>query len=324
MKDHRYKFQIKIPGTSANLGSGFDLLGMAFKIYNEFQFEFGASSEFVRKVKGLDHSPFTDEDDLVLQSYRKYFSIFLSKSNLPIEHVPYKVVMDLNLPMKGGLGSSASAVVAGFSAARFVQEKYFPETKLPSEADFLYQLALLEGHPDNTTPAYLGGFVFSYFAEKRLYYFKRKFPKNIHCFFLVPDFETETNHSRKSLPETYPVEDIIFNMSRMATWWEFLDSGEPGLLERALEDKIHTPYRMNSEFPLLPLVEQIRKELIGISLSGSGPTVVGYARRKDSKRLEKSLSALCKKFSEERGIRCRLLRLEPDTLGARISFRKIS
>lgn len=320
MKSQSFKFQIKVPGTSANLGSGFDLLGMAFKIYNEFHFEFGTEKEFSRKVKGLETPPFEDKDDLVLQSYRNYFSEFLPDT----DPIPYRVRMELDLPMKGGLGSSASAVVAGYSAARFVQEKFFPEKKLPSESEFLYKLALLEGHPDNTTPAYLGGFVFSYFADNRLYYFKRKFPKNVHCFFFLPDFETETNHSRKSLPDTYSVEDMLFNMSRMATWWEFLESGEPGLLRKALEDRIHTPYRMNSEFPLLPLVDRLQKHLIGVSLSGSGPTVVGYVRRKDSKRLEKILAAECEAFTREKGIACRVLRLEPDWNGAKSSFRKIS
>ncbi|TGJ99251.1 homoserine kinase [Leptospira semungkisensis] len=325
MSGPKYKFQIKVPGTSANLGSGFDLLGMAFQIYNEFVFEFGKTSQFQRRIKGRDDSPFSDEEDLVLQSYKEYFSTFISNQlSAPAEPTPYSVVMDLDLPLKGGLGSSASAVVAGFCAARFAQEKYFPQTKLPSESEFLYRLALLEGHPDNTTPAYLGGFVFSYFAEERLYYFKRKFPKNIHCFFLIPELEIATNHSRKCLPETYSTADVIYNMSRMATWWEFLDSGKPGLLERALEDKIHTPYRMNEEFPLLPLVKEIQNLSIGVSLSGSGPTVVAYARRKDSKRLEKKLLELTEKFSKEKGIVCRLVSLGTDTIGARISSRKIS
>ncbi|TGL59644.1 homoserine kinase [Leptospira sarikeiensis] len=327
MNAQKYKFQIKVPGTSANLGSGFDLLGLAFQIYNEFTFEFGKSSKFERKIKGPAAPVFTDEEDLVLQSYKTYFSVFVSNqvnTNLPPSPIPYSVTMELGLPLKGGLGSSASAVVAGFAAARFAQGVFFPNTKLPSEAEFLYQLALLEGHPDNTTPAYLGGFVFSYFAEEKLYYFKRKFPKNIHCFFLIPDLEIATNHSRKALPEKYPVSELIFNMSRMATWWEFLDSGEPGLLQRALEDKIHTPYRMNAEFPLLPLVKEIEKLSIGVSLSGSGPAVVVYTRRKDSKRLEKKLGELVQKFSKDSGISCKFLRLSPDTNGARISSRKIS
>nr|WP_244288586.1 homoserine kinase [Leptospira dzoumogneensis] len=325
MSAAKYKFQIKVPGTSANLGSGFDLLGLAFQIYNEFSFEFGKTSEFTRKIKGSSAPVFTDDEDLVLQSYKTYFSVFVSsQTKSSSSPIPYSVTMELGLPLKGGLGSSASAVVAGFSAARFAQEKYFPDTKLPSESEFLYQLALLEGHPDNTTPAYLGGFVFSYFAEEKLYYFKRKFPKNVHCFFLIPELEISTNHSRKCLPDTYPVSDIIFNLSRMSTWWEFLESGEPGLLKRALEDKIHTPYRMNSEFPLLPLVQEIEKSAIGVSLSGSGPAVLVYTRRKDSKRLEKKFSELTKQFSERSGIPCRLVHLSPDTTGAKISFKKIS
>lgn len=167
----KYKFQVQVPGTSANLGSGFDLFGLAFKIYNRFSFEFGASESFQRSVKGYEVPPFSEDEDLVLAAYKNYFSLFIPE----ISPLPYSVKMELDLPMRGGLGSSASAVVAGYTAARFAQETYFKGTKAPSESDFLYNLALLEGHPDNTTPAYLGGFVFSYFAEERLYYFKKNF-----------------------------------------------------------------------------------------------------------------------------------------------------
>ncbi|EQA37202.1 homoserine kinase [Leptospira inadai serovar Lyme str. 10] len=315
----KYKFQVQVPGTSANLGSGFDLFGLAFKIYNRFSFEFGVSESFRSSVKGYEVPPFSEDEDLVLAAYKNYFSLFIPEISPP----PYSVKMELDLPMKGGLGSSASAVVAGYTAARFAQETYFKGTKAPSESDFLYNLALLEGHPDNTTPAYLGGFVFSYFAEERLYYFKKKFPKGIHCFFLIPEFEIATNHSRKCLPEKYPVEDVIFNMSRFGTWWEFLESGKPGLLQKALEDRIHTPYRMNPEFPILPLVEKVEKEVLGVSLSGSGPSILLYCQRKHSKRISGKLESLTRQFSEETGISCRLLQIGVDSNGIQYRARKL-
>ncbi|TGK14726.1 homoserine kinase [Leptospira fluminis] len=315
----RYRLQVQVPGTSANLGSGFDLFGLAFKIYNRFDFEFGSSDSFSSKVKGMEVPPFSEKEDFVLSSYRNYFSNFLPGKN----PFPYTVRMELDLPLKGGLGSSASAVVAGYAAARFAHQTYYPDVSLPNEADFLYKLALLEGHPDNTTPAYLGGFVFSYFAEGRLFYFKKKFPQGIHCFFLIPRFEIETNHSRKCLPDAYSVEDVLFNMSRLGTWWEFLDSGKPKLLERALEDRIHTPYRMNSQFPLMPLIDKVRKEVIGLSLSGSGPSVLLYCQRKNSERIAGKLGPLVRQFTEETGIACQLVRIGIDTNGARIRSRKL-
>ncbi|PJZ68583.1 homoserine kinase [Leptospira perolatii] len=315
----KYRLQIKVPGTSANLGPGFDLLGLAFKIYNTFTFEFGNASEFKSTVKGFDTPPFSEKEDLVLFSYRDYFQRFLEN----VSPLFYSVKMDLELPMKGGLGSSASAVVAGYCAARFVHQTYFPSIKVPDEGTFLYHLAQLEGHPDNTTPAFIGGFVFSYFADQKLYYFKKKFPQSIHCYFVIPKLEISTHHSRKILPDSYPIEDIIFNMSRIGTWWEFLDSGKPNLLQRALEDKIHTPYRMNSEFLLNPFIQKVKDSVIGYSLSGSGPSVLLYCQRKHSIQVSKKLEIAAADFSGSSGIQCKIARIPVDTVGAVLTPKKI-
>ncbi|EMO07045.1 hypothetical protein LEP1GSC116_2350, partial [Leptospira interrogans serovar Icterohaemorrhagiae str. Verdun HP] len=99
------QYSIRVPGTSANLGPGFDLFGLAFRIYNQFQFQFLPGKEFKTSVKGMETLPFGPDEDLVLSSYRSYFKRFLSGKEI----IPYSLLMDLKLPMKGGLGSSASA-----------------------------------------------------------------------------------------------------------------------------------------------------------------------------------------------------------------------
>ncbi|RHX79065.1 homoserine kinase [Leptospira yasudae] len=313
------QYSIRVPGTSANLGPGFDLFGLAFRIYNRFQFQFRAEKEFKTSVKGMDVLPFAPDEDMVLSSYQSYFRKFLPGQ----EPVPYSLHMDLNLPMKGGLGSSASAAVAGVCAARFAHKQFFPKISLPKENEFLFHLGQIEGHPDNTIPAYLGGFVFAYFNGERLEYVKKKFPKRVRCFLIVPDLETSTHQSRKTLPSSYSTEDVIFNMSRIATWMEFLDSGKVDLLKLALEDRVHTPYRMHSEFALNPFLKEVEKHLIGYSLSGSGPSVLLFSERSKAMRVEKILREKLAEFTAKTHFNCQILSLKVEEDGISESVREI-
>ncbi|EMO41554.1 homoserine kinase [Leptospira noguchii serovar Autumnalis str. ZUN142] len=313
------QYSIRVPGTSANLGPGFDLFGLAFQIYNQFQFQFLPGNEFKTSVKGMETLPFGSDEDLVLSSYKSYFENFLSEKEI----IPYSLLMDLKLPMKGGLGSSASAAVAGVCAARFVHKNFYPEISIPKENEFLFHLGQIEGHPDNTIPAYLGGFVFSYFNGNRLEFVKKKFPKKVRCFLIVPNLETSTHQSRKTLPSSYSTEDVIFNMSRVATWMEFLDSGKISLLKLALEDRIHTPYRMHSEFELNPFLKQIHKNLIGYSLSGSGPSVLLFSERNKAVRIEKILKEKIFEFVQKNHFHCQILSLKVEEDGILESSKKI-
>lgn len=280
------KLYLKVPGTSANLGPGFDVLGLAINIYNEFIFEFKKNASFEIRMENGKIPPFDPEDDLVRFSYDKYFKHFLPS----IEPIPYDIQMNLGLPLKGGLGSSASAVVSGFTAAHYIHKELFPKIKLPTKNRFLYELALLEGHPDNTTPAFLGGFILSFFdEEENLRYFKKNFPKNISLFILIPDTQVATLSSRKQLPESYKIQDVIYNMGRVGAWIEFFKSKKFKHLQIALKDKIHTPYRLK-EFTFLDKIISEIQELNGaFSLSGSGPSLLIYTKASKTKNFKKKL-----------------------------------
>ncbi len=288
-----HKIYIRVPGTSANLGPGFDLLGMALKIYNEFFFSIDANSNYTTLRIDNTPLPFAGKEDLLLVGYQKYYEIFLPK----ITPIPYNVKMDLNLPFKGGLGSSASALTTGFALGNYLHKKHFTKKfPVPNLEKILYELAMMEGHPDNTTPAMIGGFVFSYFHKEKLIFFKEKFPSSVSLFLFIPQIEVSTNDSRKRLPESYPVEDLIFNMSRMATWQQFFKTKDFSLLERAVEDKIHTPYRIKP----IPILETVGELCIkygaSFTLSGSGPTILIYSEKKNAKKfLEKFQLDLSKK-----------------------------
>lgn len=269
---------VRVPGTSANLGSGFDILGLGLDIYNVFKFNFNSKGRFRLYLENGDEFRLSRPKNFIFQAYKRYFHTFLNKEIFP----DFEAVLKLDLPMKGGLGSSASALAAGFAAARYVHSKEFTSVPLPTEERFLYELAMMEGHPDNTTPAVLGNFILSYFTGKSLVYFKEKFPDNISLYLFIPDLQTSTNDSRKKLPESYPVSDVICNMSRVATWMKFIQTKDISLLPLALDDKIHTSYRLSSQ-PVLKKVTASAVENSGFwSLSGSGPTLLIYCDKKNS------------------------------------------
>ncbi|TGL12928.1 homoserine kinase [Leptospira meyeri] len=312
------KILIQVPGTSANLGPGFDLMGLALDLHNHFEFNFSKEiTESKTELKNGNPLPFSEKEDLVHQSYLSYFKKFLPSVTPP----PYHCKMSLSLPLKGGLGSSASAIVAGLSLAREVHKRLEP-TSVPTEPEFTQYLAEFEGHPDNTLPAYLGGFVFAYstFGE-RLRYFRKKFPSSVAVFVLTPEFHVSTEESRKTLPKSYATADVIFNLSRIGAWMHFLDKRKFGDLLVGLEDKMHTPYRIPKSSPLFPLAETFAKAGIGYCLSGSGPSLLVFLERKSVKTKQAELEKTVSLVMGEAKIPYSFKRVKPDGLGVRIQFK---
>ncbi|EMJ85992.1 homoserine kinase [Leptospira meyeri] len=312
------KILIQVPGTSANLGPGFDLMGLALDLHNQFEFNFSKEiTESKTELKNGKPLPFSEKEDLVHQSYLSYFKKFLPSVTPP----PYHCKMSLSLPLKGGLGSSASAIVAGLSLAREVHKRLEP-TSVPTEPEFTQYLAEFEGHPDNTLPAYLGGFVFAYstFGE-RLRYFRKKFPSSVAIFVLTPEFHVSTEESRKTLPKSYATADVIFNLSRIGAWMHFLDKRKFGDLLVGLEDKMHTPYRIPKSSPLFPLAETFAKAGIGYCLSGSGPSLLVFLERKSVKTKQAELGKTVSLVMGEAKIPYSFKRVKPDGFGVRIQFK---
>jgi homoserine kinase len=144
-----------------------------------------------------------------------------------------------------------------------------------------------------------------------LVYFKKKFPSSIKLFLFIPELETNTNDSRKKLPEYYSTEDVIFNMSRICTWLEFLNSGNAHLLPLSVADRIHTPYRINK----VPLLKEISEILfnnnIWFTLSGSGPTLLLFEREEKSDQFIEYFTQITGKCLNNHGIKYRLLPINP-------------
>ncbi|WP_108972665.1 homoserine kinase [Leptospira ryugenii] len=306
------KITIKVPGTSANLGPGFDLMGMALKIYNQFEFQFPSQANFQSTNHKGESLPFAPEDDLVQVAYQSYFRAFLPEVEIP----KYVCKMWIGLPLKGGLGSSASAIVAGLSLARRVHTLAFSNERQITDSEFLQFLAEWEGHPDNTLPAYLGGFVFATSCQgEPLRYFRKKFPASIALFLLTPEYTVSTEESRKTLPGLYPTKDVIFNLSRLGSWLYFLEKRRFSDLKNALQDKLHTPYRITESSPLFQITEKLDPHKFGHCLSGSGPSLLIFTERKNADKYKSILENLIAEEFKKQNIPYQFKRIQTDHLG---------
>ena len=249
---------VKVEATSANVCVGFDVLGIALNLVNEFTFE--RKNEF--SFKGFDKEYLTKENNLVYEAYKTVFD-YAKEELVPVE-IGYKG----DIPVSRGLGSSSSLIVAGiFAANHFLKNKF---TKRE-----LFDIATkLEGHPDNVAPAIFGGLVASY--EKDGAYYPNIYPisKDLRFSVIIPNVCVSTHEARKVLPKELSYKDIVWNMSRIVNLPRAFSLGDIGLLKDLFSDRLHEPYRSK----LIPGYDEIKnavKDLdCAFSISGSGSTML--------------------------------------------------
>ena len=252
------KLRITTPATSANLGPGFDFLGIALSLYNIYEFE--ESSEFI--FSGFEGI----KDNYVYLGYKKVFE------KLNIVPIPLKIsLVQKGIPEERGLGSSSSAIVAGVLAGI-----HYSGYAITSEEEILKMMIELEGHPDNILPCFYGGLISTIKLDNEHNYYinKMEVASNLHFIVTIPDYKIKTSDARKILKEKYPISDVIYNSSRVVLFSDAFSSGDINLLKIIMKDKIHEPYRKN----LIKDYERIKeftKDLnVTCNISGSGPTIL--------------------------------------------------
>ena len=248
-----------VPATSANLGPGFDCLGLAVTRYLEVSATLSEFDTFgYTGVGQVADTP----DNLTHQGFRAAFEV-LGKTAPKVS-----VAARNTIPLARGLGSSSAALVAGAALA-----DAFLGGALGR--DGVFQLAAgLEGHPDNVAPAVFGGFTVSAQTETGYLCQALPLPGHWQLLFAVPKAELLTREARAALPQHYNRADAIFNTSRCALWTTAVALDKPELLRVASQDKFHEPYREG----LIPGLAACRKALLGAGasaafLSGAGPTL---------------------------------------------------
>ena len=241
---------VRVPASSANLGPGFDVLAAAVALHLELEVvETGAFAVRTDLDVPRDHT------NLVVKAFERLHSA---------EGFEFRI--SSNIPLSGGLGSSAAAVVAGLLAADHLFEL---------DADVFAHAAELEGHPDNVGAALAGGFVVCNGARAHRF----DAPMGLEAVLVVPDEGPPTEEAREALPATVPIEAAVFNMSHVAMLTLGLATSDWDLIASGLRDRLHQPHRAHLYPRSAELLERAPSlGALGATISGAGPTVLVWCR----------------------------------------------
>jgi homoserine kinase len=268
------RVHVTAPASSANLGPGYDCLGVALRLRNDVVVERSSGPlEVVLLGDGADQLP-SDATNLVVQSFRR--SSGLTGDGL-------RFTLTNRVPLRSGTGSSSAAIVAGLAAGlAFTDRAIDVETLLPLAIE-------IEGHPDNVAAAILGGFTIALGGDPPL---ARRIapPAGLGFVLVVPTDTLCTQESRKALRPEIPRADAVYSLQRSALLVDLLATGALELLPRALSDRMHEPDRA----VLTPMLGQLRAldgnlPCFGVTLSGAGPSVLVWVREDGTKAAEQAI-----------------------------------
>lgn len=257
--------RITVPASSANLGAGFDALGLALTLYNRVWME-EADGCHIETTDGIAVP--MDENNMIYHTAK----LLYARCGRPFHGL--HIIQENNIPMTRGLGSSSACLVAGLLGANTLMG-----SPLSSE-DICDLAAELEGHPDNIAPALLGGLVTSVMDGGRVHTISVPVSERIRFALFIPDFELKTEVARAALPTAVSREDAVYNLSRAAQMTAALFSGRLENLRVAVQDRLHQPYR----FPMIPGAEQVFYTAYdlgayGVCISGAGPSILAIVDR---------------------------------------------
>lgn len=279
-------FNVRVPGTSANVGPGFDSFGLCLSIYNTFIF---------RKSRNFK------DNNLAYLAYRKTFEY------LGLDLIPISIQIKSKVPSTRGLGSSSTCIVAGVYGALYtIYGKIDKDLALDIATE-------IEGHPDNVAPAIFGAFVVSLMEGGHIHYRRYELNENIEFLTCIPSFQLRTKDARGVLPKNIPLADGIHNVSRASLLIPALVEMDKKLIKTCLDDRFHQPYRKK----LIRGYEDITKKAmefgaLGTYLSGAGPSIMVLAEKGSQTYM---------KFKGYAGVKYRsweIKKLDLDLAGAKI------
>ncbi len=276
---------ITVPATSANLGPGFDTLGLALNLRNEIEIKpaeytsieiYGENAEYLKTLK------------------RNYFVEIFSDiyKNLTGKEDSFSFKFNNKIPLSRGLGSSSAVIVAAITAA-------YEMAQVPYKKDKIINTALqYEPHPDNITPATLGGFCVAKLRKNKVYFLKKFIPTSLRAVIVIPNKPVSTAKSRNTLKSHYPLKDVVTNISSTAMITAAFFSEKFDILKYVVEDKIHQENRMKIVPELFKIREiALREGALMSTLSGSGSTFFNLAYKDDAYNIYSALKDNFKDFN---------------------------
>lgn len=261
------KVKVKVPATSANLGSGFDVAGLALTLYNTFTFEL---SEDGLNIKGCPEQ-FCNENNLTYQAFKRAAEV------CGLEYQGVNIECSGEVPYTRGLGSSSTCIVAGIVGAFAFKDK------VEERQEILELATSIEGHPDNVAPAIFGGVTVSVMEEDNVLTLNIPVKHDYRFVALIPPFTLSTEQSRAVLPQILTRKDAIKNVSHLALMVASLINGYDEGLKLGFKDRLHQPYRgdLIAGFDEIMAVLEKDEQVLGAYLSGAGPTIMAVIHADD-------------------------------------------
>ncbi|MEG1002188.1 homoserine kinase [Clostridium sp.] len=288
--------KVRVPATSANMGPGFDSLGIALNLYNEYSF---SEIEEGLQFEGIEEE-FCNEENIIYTAMIRCFE----KYNYKVKGLKISIIKQ-HIPISRGLGSSSSCIVAGLIGANGIMGNKLSENELLNLA------VEIEGHPDNVAPALLGGVVIAIKEDGKTIYDTVKVASDLKFVAIVPDFKLSTEKARSVLKKNISMEDVVFNIGRVALLVTALTNGSDHILKYACTDRVHEIYRGS----LIKKFDIIKKEAynngaLASFLSGAGPTIMAIVLKGSD------FSNKIKEVLKREGLNFEVLELSKDNKGA--------
>lgn len=307
------KVSVKVPASTANLGPGFDCLGMALPLYNTITIE-----ETVLPGTGIEINVMTEDeaiDEMTFENIPKdennliYKAVEMLYNSIGQEPSELKINIQTGIPIARGLGSSSSIVVGGLLAANKLLGNPADETALLAIA------TEVEGHPDNVAPAILGGMVLTTQEDDgTLSYCKFEWPEEWDITVCIPDFQLSTEIARSVLPKEVSMQDAIFNAKHLAMLVNAVNTKDAKLMKVAMKDKLHQPYREKLVPGMHEIMQAFNHEdgVLGCVLSGAGPTLLIVSHKYDLDKIKSTV----KEVWENQNIKSDIRTLKIEEQGA--------
>ncbi len=304
------KVTVEVPASSANLGAGYDCLGVALAMTDTVQLEVRgwSRSEIELTVEGQGRGELTgDRNNRFVAGFEA--ALEAARGDLP-DGVGWRIVMHNDIPLERGLGSSAAATVGGLVAGNALLGGPLSTT------DLLRLATDIEGHPDNAAAALLGGFTVSAIVGDVVEAVRFDVPRELRAVLFIPDQRFSTDAMRDALPLKVPLADAVANIGAVGLGVAGLATGRTDLLRLLTVDRIHEPYRAKA-FPALPRLLAAAREAgaLGACLSGAGSTIIAFA---DNMAAFTQIEAAFAAAAADLDLPGRVTVVEPRNKGARV------
>ncbi len=295
---------VRVPASTANLGPGFDTLGMALQLYAWVEMSWSNKPDITLYGDHLEGVP-TDESNLMYE----VASQLLKEAGVQVR--PLRIAMYSDIPLARGLGSSAAAIVGALVAANQLAGCPFTDDEL------LQKATRLENHPDNVGAALYGGIVVASWDRARAEAIRIEPDRRLKCLAVIPRFHLPTAKARSVLPDTVTLSEAVSNVSSSSLLVAALSSGRLDILSYAMKDKLHQPYRMQL-IPGMPdiLAHATEHGALGAALSGAGPTLLALVDQ--SALAHDELERYMLETFQLHGVEAEAIWLDPCTDGAKV------